>query len=207
MKTYAPNYYKSFKCIADRCQHSCCKGWDVYLDEDTQAKYALLDGDLGNKTRAALCEKDDGICFEMKEDGRCPFLNENGLCEIILEKGEDYISEICTEHPRFYNCFSDRWEVGLGLSCEEAARIILSSKEPNRLVVIDKDDTPTEPLWENEAAILQKRDLLFELLEDNSKSLDQRVGAILEAAEAKIPSKSIEEWAEILSDLEFLDPI
>ena len=207
MKTYAPNYYKSFKCIADRCRHSCCKGWNVYLDEGIQKKYRLLEGELGDKIRAALCEKEDGICFEMKENGNCPFLNEKGLCEIILQKGEDYISEICTEHPRFYNSFSDRWEVGLGLSCEEAARIMLSFKEPNCLIVIDEDNTPEDELWEDEAAILQKRALLFDLLEDSSKSLDQRVGAILDAAEAKIPSKSTAEWADFLSGLEVLDPI
>lgn len=207
MKTYAPSYYKDFKCIADRCQHSCCKGWDVYLDADIQEKYRLLKGELGNKIRTSLRQKEDGICFEMKENGNCPFLNEKGLCEIILQKGEDYISEICTEHPRFYNGFSDRWEVGLGLSCEEAARIILSSKEPNRLIVIDEDNTPEDELWEDEVAILQKRALLFDLLEDNSKSLDQRIKAILETSNAKIPTKKPSEWAEILSNLEILDPI
>ena len=42
MKTYAPNYYKSFKCIADRCRHSCCKGWNVYLDEGIQKNTVFL---------------------------------------------------------------------------------------------------------------------------------------------------------------------
>ena len=35
MKTFAPNYYPSFRCIADKCRHSCCVGWDVYIDEET----------------------------------------------------------------------------------------------------------------------------------------------------------------------------
>ena len=129
MKTYAPNYYEKFRCIAGECRHSCCIGWDVYIDDDTLEKYASMGGELGKRVRSSLCEKDDGACFAMCADGRCPFLNERGLCDIILEKGEESISEICTEHPRFYNFFSDRTEVGLGLSCEEAARIILSQKE------------------------------------------------------------------------------
>ena len=61
MKTYAPKYYQQFHCIADKCKHSCCIGWDVYLDEETEGKYANLQGDLGASIRSHLCEKEDGI--------------------------------------------------------------------------------------------------------------------------------------------------
>ena len=132
MKTFAPNYYEKFRCIAGECRHSCCIGWDVYIDEETLEKYKTLGGETGKRVRAHLCRKEDGVCFEMCESGRCPMLNERGLCDIILANGEGYISEICTEHPRFYNFFSDRTEVGLGLSCEEAARIMLSQKEKTK---------------------------------------------------------------------------
>ena len=140
MKTFAPNYYRAFRCIADKCRHSCCIGWDVYIDEETQEKYRNMGGEIGERVRAHLCEKEDGVCFSMCENGNCPFLNERGLCDIILAKGEGYISEICTEHPRFYNFFSDRTEVGLGLSCEEAARIILSQTEKTVLLPFSEDD-------------------------------------------------------------------
>ena len=30
-----PNYYDKFKCIADRCKHSCCIGWEIDIDDDT----------------------------------------------------------------------------------------------------------------------------------------------------------------------------
>ena len=29
MKLYAPKYYNEFKCIADKCTHSCCVGWEI----------------------------------------------------------------------------------------------------------------------------------------------------------------------------------
>ncbi len=29
MNTYAPDYYTEFKCIADKCTHSCCVGWEI----------------------------------------------------------------------------------------------------------------------------------------------------------------------------------
>ena len=26
-----PSYYKTFQCIADKCEHSCCIGWEIEL--------------------------------------------------------------------------------------------------------------------------------------------------------------------------------
>ena len=206
MKTYAPKYYQQFHCIADKCKHSCCIGWDVYLDEETEEKYAALQGELGATIRKNLCQKEDGICFEMTPEGKCPFLNEKGLCKIILEKGEDYISEICREHPRFYHSFSDRWEVGLGLSCEEAARIILAYDGDHSLCVISEDDTPEELLFPEEQEVLEKRARIFELLSDRSQTLSRRIESILSLCEAKLPQKTVSEWANLLSSLERLDP-
>ena len=206
MKIFAPNYYKSFKCIADKCRHSCCIGWDVYVDEDAQDKYSVMDGSLGERIRESLKEKDDGVCFEMREDGRCPFLNACGLCDIISEKGDAYISEICREHPRFYNFFSDRAEVGLGISCEEAARIVLSFDGNYELACIGEDEWEAEEPTEDELAILSKRDELIGILQGEG-NIDKRVKRMLISAGASVPKRGIDEWYEVLSDLERLDAL
>ncbi len=59
--------------------------------------------------------KEGGPCFILAEDERCPFLLDNGLCKMIIELGEDSFCDICREHPRFYNCYEDREERGVGL--------------------------------------------------------------------------------------------
>ena len=205
MKTLAPNYYEKFRCIAGACRHSCCIGWDVYLDEETLLKYNAMSGEAGERIRAHLCEKEDGICFEMCEGGKCPMLNESGLCDVILQKGEDFISEICREHPRFYNFFSSHTEVGLGLSCEEAARIILSQEEKTRLIISAEDEAEEDELWEIEAYILDKRAEMLEALQDRSKSVQARAAKMLAIAEASFPEKSAAEWARTLRSLEMLD--
>ena len=46
MKLYAPAYYKNFKCIADKCEHSCCVGWEIDIDKETLDKYVHT-GDNG----------------------------------------------------------------------------------------------------------------------------------------------------------------
>lgn len=37
----------AFRCIADACRHTCCKGWEIDIDPDTRAKYAAMTGEIG----------------------------------------------------------------------------------------------------------------------------------------------------------------
>ena len=47
MKIIAPNYYDKFRCVADKCKHNCCIGWEVDIDLLTLNKYENLEGSLG----------------------------------------------------------------------------------------------------------------------------------------------------------------
>ena len=125
MKLFTFPYFNKFSCKASRCTDSCCKGWEVRIDPSTEAKYRTLCGALGDKIRSVMCDGEEGAVFEMS-GGRCPFLNDSGLCDIITEYGEDMISDICKRHPRYFTALSDVAYGGLGMSCEEAARLILT---------------------------------------------------------------------------------
>ncbi len=170
MKEVFPNYYGKFKCIADRCNHSCCIGWEIDVDEETARLYNSLEGALGEKIRKNITG--EAPHFVLKEDGRCPFLNERGLCDIICELGDEALCDICYLHPRFSNVYRDFMETGLGLSCEEAARIILTEEE--RFTVFIPSSAKKDPFFierEEVFHILQNRDLNFF---DRIKTLAQR---------------------------------
>ena len=66
------------------------------------------------------------------------------------------LCQICRDHPRFRNYYSSRVEMGLGLVCEEAARVILSW--PSRLRLIRLEGDGTEELTEDERWLLTFRD-------------------------------------------------
>ena len=125
MKLYAPKYYKKFKCIAGECEHSCCIGWEIDIDSATYAEYEKMKADYGREIRKSI-SLDGTPHFELCAHDRCPHLDEKGLCRIILNVGENYLCQICREHPRFYNEFDDHTEAGIGLVCEEACRLILN---------------------------------------------------------------------------------
>ena len=42
MHTVIPSFYPDFQCRASRCRHSCCKGWEIDIDEDTAEKYRTM---------------------------------------------------------------------------------------------------------------------------------------------------------------------
>ena len=205
MKTYAPKYFEKFRCIADKCKHSCCIGWEICIDSHTLDKYKSIEGPLGKRLAESIAVDEEGASFRLCEDERCPFLNSKGLCDIIIEKGDSFLCEICREHPRFYNFFSDRTEAGIGLSCEEAARIILSSEEKTELIVTEEDNTAEEELNEFEKYILSKRTKIISELQDREKSIDARVEDVMKICGASFPEISLIEWHNVFLKLEILD--
>ncbi len=126
MKLYAPKYYLDFKCIADKCTHSCCIGWEIDVDDEALKLYESVSDGYGNEIRKSI-DFSETPHFRLSVGERCPHLDDFGLCRIIKNLGEGFLCHICREHPRFYNNTSVGLEVGLGMACQEASRIVLSS--------------------------------------------------------------------------------
>ena len=126
MKIYKPAYFDEFKCIASDCPDSCCKEWGVQVDDASAAYYRALSGPLGDRLREVLCEE-DGETVMAIVDGRCPMWRSDGLCRIQAELGEQALCKTCREFPRLTHDYGDFVEMGLELSCPEAARIILNA--------------------------------------------------------------------------------
>ena len=39
MKIRVPEYFKDFKCIASKCEDTCCAGWGIVIDDATYDRY------------------------------------------------------------------------------------------------------------------------------------------------------------------------
>ena len=202
MRTVAPDYYREFRCIANKCRHSCCIGWEIDIDSATREKYRHVTGAFGVRLNAAIDDGEDVSCFRLGENDRCPMLNANGLCDLITALGEENLCQICADHPRFRSYFSGRIEVGLGLCCEEAARLILTSEDPMRLVTLE-DDGMGEELSDDEADLLSLRAELIALMQDRTRSIEDRLETLLDAVDFTIPDR---DWVHVYRHLERLDP-
>ena len=129
MSVWYPSFYPAFRCRADRCRHSCCRGWEIDVDEDSAELYRGLPGELGEELRQALFSNEEGWHFRLDEEERCPFLEADGLCRLIKRLGEEALCDICALHPRFFEELDADELWGLGLSCEEATALLLKEKE------------------------------------------------------------------------------
>ena len=130
MKLIKSDYFDTFRCIAGNCPDSCCKEWDVAVAPETAAFYRSLPGPLGDRLRQVLYEE-DGDTYMAIENRRCPMWRADGLCRIQAELGEAALCKTCREFPRLTHDYGDFVELGLELSCPEAARIILSNPTPS----------------------------------------------------------------------------
>ncbi len=204
MKQIVPDYYKNFTCIADRCRHSCCIGWEIDIDSDTYDKYKNIPGEFGDRLRDGISE-DEVPYFRLGEGDRCPFLNERGLCDIILTLGEDALCGICSDHPRFRNFYESRTEIGLGLTCEEAARLILGQTEPMKLAVTEDDGIDQQN--NDDELFFAERDHVIEVLQDRELTLAKRFNKLAEEYGICDSASSPAECAEFYRSLERLDPL
>ena len=174
----APDFYPAFRCLAGTCPHTCCRDWEVVLDEETVRRYEALGGEFGERLRRELKTNADGeVCF-LPKDGRCPFLNEKNLCEIHLALGEEATSVTCREHPRFTEDYGAFREITLSASCPAANDLLFGSDAPLRFLSWE-DDTPAEEGDEWLSWLLPFRNRVLALLEDRALPLDARMGKSL----------------------------
>lgn len=200
MQQVYPNYYPRFHCIAGDCRHSCCVGWEIDVDAAALEKYHGVGGELGERLKRSIT-RGKTPHFRLTDGERCPFLNEHNLCDLIDLGSEELLCQICADHPRFRNFFSSRTEIGLGLCCEEAARLILLQREKVTLI----SDSEAELLDRQEAGLLALRDELFVLAQDRSVPITTRENAILRRIGAALPKRRAREWAAFYLSLERMD--
>ena len=166
MKIIYPQYYKAFRCIASACPDSCCHEWEVDVDPETAAFYRSLPGELGNRLRQVLRDTEDGICMTIEND-RCPMWRQDGLCRLQAELGHDALCYTCRNFPRLRHDYGDFTELGLELSCPEAARLILSGEAQT----LCAETTPgnSEPDYDPDimSTLLESRRQVYQLLDTN----------------------------------------
>ena len=177
MRITKPSYFDEFRCIASACPDSCCKEWDVQVDEVAAARYRSLTGPLGDRLRQVMKEE-DGETVMTIIDGRCPMWRQDGLCRIQAELGHEALCKTCREFPRLTHDYGDFVEYGLELSCPEAARIILST--PAEMITAEIPGH-VEAEYDGEAmeVLLRTRETARALLADESRPVGHTLATLL----------------------------
>ena len=206
MKRTYPDYYQQFRCIADRCGHNCCVGWEIDIDGGTLRRYLRMKGPMGERLRQSIEITADGASFAADAEGRCPLLNANGLCDLIADQGEKALCQICRDHPRFRNRLRDREEIGLGLCCEAACRLILGNGEKPGLITEDDGRSKAAP-GGAEQRWLDARDQLLDLIWTPALDIDSCLSLALSRyyGIGRVPYTS-RYWSRFFLSMEHMEP-
>lgn len=181
MKIYIPDYYKEFQCIAGQCKDNCCIGWDIMIDEESYDKYQKVTSDFKDRLNQGIRHGKEPQ-FYMDEQDRCVFLNKDNLCDIYIELGESALCEICTQHPRFHNEYGHIKQSGLGIACEEAARLIIERSDFSIIEEHNESDDEGIDEWAEEIVCIEMK--LFDLLKERECPIEDRINKIFDMAAA-----------------------
>lgn len=171
-----PNYYKNFSCIADRCEATCCAGWQIVIDEESLERYEQEKGSYG-EILSSRVDWEEGV-FLQDEKKRCAFLDANNLCDMYKNLGENSLCKTCTNYPRHIEEFENIREITLSISCPEVARIILGTKDPVSFYeeFLEEEEEEFEGFDPFFFSYLEDaREVLLKILQNRSLDLSVRV--------------------------------
>ena len=215
MKIRVPEYFKDFKCIASKCEDTCCAGRGIVIDDVTYDRYKNVQGKFGERLRSEIVHEAGENIFVLKGNN-CPFLNKEKTCDIYINIGEENLCYTCQQYPRYTEEFGSLREIGISLSCPEAARIMLNNDKKvtfelseNEEVVSSYNDINAQLFIE----LLQSRNIVMDMLQDRDIDLRKRVALALlfvDEIQEKIDESEIKEIKyvrEKYSDKFFLEEL
>jgi len=180
-----PDYYKEFSCIADKCEATCCAGWQIVVDEESLKKYKKVTGEFKHRIKNGVDFK-EGV-FYQNEGKRCAFLNEQNLCDMYTALGEDSLCDTCKRYPRHIEEFENVREFTLSASCPEVARILLSKQEP--VCFFDTESDGEEEVFDDfDPVVYEKlkeaRGEMIKFLQNRGFPIEERAAALWNFAES-----------------------
>ena len=215
MKIRVPEYFKDFKCIASKCEDTCCAGWGIVIDDVTYDRYKNVQGKFGERLRSEIVHEAGENIFVLKGNN-CPFLNKEKTCDIYINIGEENLCYTCQQYPRYTEEFGSLREIGISLSCPEAARIMLNNDKKvtfelseNEEVVSSYNDINAQLFIE----LLESRNIVMDMLQDRDIDLRKRVALALlfvDEIQEKIDESEIKEIKSVrekYSDKFFLEEL
>ena len=176
-----PEYFEKFHCIADKCEDTCCAGWQIVVDKETLEKYKKIHTTYLYKIMG--CVDWETKTFRQDNEKRCAFLNKDNLCDMYKNLGEDSLCKTCREYPRHTEEFEGVRELTLSISCPEVARILMEEKNPVTFISYENTEEETEDYEDFDLflySILENaREEMLKILQNRELTLQERTMLVL----------------------------
>lgn len=174
-----PNYFNKFNCIADKCEDTCCAGWQIVIDEESLTKYKNVEGEYKDKL-TKMIDWENGV-FYQDSVRRCAFLDCDNLCNMYKNLGEESLCKTCTNYPRHIEEFENIREINLSISCPEVARIILSNRD--KVKYVEEEVESEEEEFEEFDVFLHSyledaRNIIIDIIQNRDVEITLRIALI-----------------------------
>ncbi|SCW56658.1 hypothetical protein SAMN02910400_01319 [Lachnospiraceae bacterium C10] len=154
MKTYEHSLCKFYKCMASDCPSSCCRGWQIPIDEATYSRYQSCRGIFGRHVRSLVKRKADPKVFR-RCFGVCPFFTADKLCLFQSNGEEELMPLVCRQFPRQVIEMGDRREVSLLFSCPAVTRAFMEHLGPGEWTQVEREYEPYIVIGNDDEDFLQ----------------------------------------------------
>lgn len=170
-----PDYFKEFACTANRCEDTCCAGWQIMVDQKSLGKYRRVEGKFKRELRWGIDWKEEA--FRQSREHRCTFLDEDNLCRMYKNLGKDSLCKTCRLYPRHIEEFENVREITLSVSCPEVAKLLLEKKEPVKFLSFEKagEETYEDFDYLLYSMLVDARTVMLELAQDREKLIGERI--------------------------------
>ena len=192
-------YLQRFHCLAGECPDTCCRHWQIRLDQQDHIRlYDLITGTEGASriqppVTIPLQGKQGRWVSHLRQDdtGACHFLQPNLLCNLQWSHGIDALPKTCANYPRVLHHDGHRLHISGALSCPQITRLCLTLETGYTPVELDRQSLPPQLLSQIENTPPESNDnyyqrhadqvrkLLHELLCNRHQCLNQRLAICL----------------------------
>jgi lysine-N-methylase len=125
-----------FRCIAERCEDTCCGGLRVGVSEASVERVHQTLRAAGTPEPAggfSIAFPEGGpserLLLRMRPDGHCVFFDAGRRCSLHQAHGEAVLPDICSTFPRTLWKHEGRLEVSGSLACPEVVRLLLLAED------------------------------------------------------------------------------
>ncbi len=191
------NCFNGFTCKMGECNKSCCALWQISVDKKTLKKYKKVKGEFSQRIKDGVDFNSSSLCLK---DRRCAFLNKDNLCDVIINLGKEYLSEICTVHPKFISSLKGYTEVGVGIACEEGARLLLEFDG----IIAPALSPNVKKLKGVEKEIIIFRQTLLQIIYGNA-SIKEKIEKLLSLLNLDVNAFISLPYYDLMRDMEVLD--
>ncbi len=193
-----PDYLRDFVCKCGACRRTCCRhDWNVVM---TEKEYrAAFDEALGSEAHAVAAAHikpnprstgpGDYAFVEMVGDVDCPLLDGEGLCVWMRLTGR-HLCSTCNSFPCTVMAYRGQEYLMPSGGCEAVLEALLHRTAPVRMLSEDREAVERNYYVHITEDLVTQRPLLghyprlvqfgLDVLQDRSRSLDERVACLLE---------------------------